>query len=449
MSVSQPLCFIVMPHGKKKDATGRSVDFDAVYERLVLPAIRAAGLEPVRADDPRSGGIVQPHTYQRLRSCEFLVADLTTASAAVYYELGVRHALCPGRTVLILAAKSAQIPLDPDQLQGIRYRVSARGLPEHEAKYRSLLTERLISAAGSEPDSPYFRLVPDPGSCADSTGALLENLGQVSDFRQRLAKARVLGGDAVREVEAQLGELQQVESGLVIDLFLSYRAVGWWNEMVALAGRMAPELASSVLVQEQLGLALSRSGKLADAEAVLRDLIYRRGASSESYGLLGRVMKDSWENAHNAGEKQLAKELLDRAIDAYLKGFECDWRDAYPGVNAVTLMELKQPPDPRRREIIPVVFYAVDQRIRSGAADYWDYSTLLELAVLAPDEARGIDALGRTLAFVRASWEPKITARNLRLIREARQRREAEVPPWTERAEAELQLAVMRGTARP
>jgi hypothetical protein len=33
--------------------------------------------------------------------------------------------------------------------------------------------------------------------------------------------------------------------------------------------------------------------------------------------------------------------LLDRAIDAYRRGVEVDWRDAYPGINALTLMECR------------------------------------------------------------------------------------------------------------
>ncbi|GFO59999.1 hypothetical protein GMST_23240 [Geomonas silvestris] len=448
--MDQPLCLIVMPFGRRKDATGRSVDFDAVYERLVVPAVRAAGLEPVRAEDARSGGVLQGHSYQRIMHCDYLVADLTTANASVYYQVGVRHAVRPHATVLILAAKSAQIPFDPDRLQGVRYRVSAQGLPEHEARYRALLTERLVASRQGPPDSPLFQTVPDHPALAGTPPAdLRDNLQRSVELRQRLAQARCQGGEAVREVERQLGDLARCESGVVMELFLSYRAVNWWNEMIDLSKRMPPDLAATVLVQEQLGLALSRSGRGEEAENVLRDLIYRRGACSETYGILGRVLKDRWEAALNDGEKKGTKDLLDRAIDAYLKGFEADWRDAYPGVNAVTLMELKEPPDPRRREILPVVFYAVEQRIRSGAADYWDYSTLLELAVLGRDEAKGIDALGRTLAWVRAAWEPKTTARNLRLIREARQRREAEIPPWSERAEAELLKAAERGTARP
>ena len=74
---------------------------------------------------------------------------------------------------------------------------------------------------------------------------------------------------------------------------------------------------------------------------------------AETYGILGRVYKDRWDAARTAGEKIQARGLLEQAIDAYVRGFEADWRDAYPGINAVTLMELKEPPDPRREQLIP------------------------------------------------------------------------------------------------
>jgi hypothetical protein len=200
---------------------------------------------------------------------------------------------------------------------------------------------------------------------------------------------------------------------------------------------MAPPLAATVMVQEQLALALNRDGQSEQAEQVLKDLLHRRGPSSETYGILGRVYKDRWERASKAGDKFRAKGMLDKAIGAYLKGFEADWRDAYPGVNAVTLMELKDQPDPRREKLIPVVAYAVEQRIATGKPDYWDHATLLELAVLAKDEDKAMAALSDSLAAVRESWEPETTARNLRLIREARERRD-EVLVWTNTVENEL-----------
>src|SRR6516162_8319925 len=42
--------------------------------------------------------------------------------------------------------------------------------------------------------------------------------------------------------------------------------------------------------------------------------------------LLGRVYKDRWDAADAAGKKA----VLEKAIDAYRRGFEADWRDCYP-----------------------------------------------------------------------------------------------------------------------
>ena len=111
-----------------------------------------------------------------------------------------------------------------------------------------------------------------------------------------------------------------------------------------------------------------------------------------------------------------------------------DWRDAYPGVNAVTLMTLRNPPDARRDQICPVVSYAVERRIATAKPDYWDHATRLELAVLAKDEERAMVALGDALTSVREKWEPETTARNLRLIREAREQRGG-IEPWMKRVE--------------
>jgi hypothetical protein len=200
---------------------------------------------------------------------------------------------------------------------------------------------------------------------------------------------------------------------------------------------MSPPLAKTPLVREQLGFALNRLGRGAEAERVLLDLIKERGPSSETNGILGRVYKDQWQEAMAAGKAFLATGLLDKAIGAYLKGFEADWRDAYPGINVITLMELRDPPDPRGKTITPVVTYANERRLASGQADYWDHATRLELAVLAKDEAGAWTALGETLAAVREPWEAGTTANNLKLIRNVRERRQ-DVVPWAAAIENEL-----------
>src|SRR5438067_349813 len=100
-----PLCFVLMPFGKKPTASGAIVDFDAVYGELIAPAIQKAAMEPIRADEEITGGIIHKPMFERLILCDFAVADLTTANATVFYELGVRHAIRPWTwsTVLLFA----------------------------------------------------------------------------------------------------------------------------------------------------------------------------------------------------------------------------------------------------------------------------------------------------------------------------------------------------------
>jgi hypothetical protein len=304
------------------------------------------------------------------------------------------------------------------------------------------LVARLRAARDPQPDSPIFQLIESirpPEIDHTKTDVFRDRVRYSARVKAELTAARRQGRDALSRIAERLGPITDCEAGVVIDLFLSYRAVEAWEDMIALVDRMSAPLSATVIVQEQLALALNRAGAGERAEEILLSLIDRRGPSSETYGILGRVYKDRWEAALRRGENQhLVRGFLTRAIAAYLRGFETDWRDAYPGINAITLMEIADPPDDRRTQILPVVTYSVERKIAVGSPDYWDYATRLELAVLAIDEARSVEALADTLSAVREPWEPKTTARNLRLIREAREARGTPVP-WATRLEEALE----------
>jgi len=434
-----PLCFILMPFGQKPDSTGRLIDFDAVYKQIIAPAVKAAGLAPLRADEEQAGGIIHKPMFERLILCKFAVADLTTANANVFYELGVRHAVKPYTTVLVYCKDSGQLPFDVAPLRALPYALGPDGKPCETKEDRKTLADQLIHAQkASDKDSPVYQLLEDyPDIDHTKTDAFRERVQYSTKIKKKLAKARKDGLDPIKAIEKELGDLQSVDSGPVIDLFLSYRAVKAWPDMIRLAGAMPAHLAGTVMVREQLAFALNRNGQSDEAEKILLHLIENRGPSSETYGLLGRVYKDRWEKSRKAEEAFQAKAYLKKSVDSYLKGFESDFRDAYPGVNAVTLMELSDPPDERRHDLVPVVRYAVQRKMASKNPDYWDHATLLELAVLAGDEAKAMDALGDCLLTVREVWEPETTLRNLGLIREARNTSQND-KPWLDIIEKEL-----------
>src|SRR5919198_397538 len=84
--MTRPLCFVLMPFGQKPSPSGKLIDFDAVYQELIAPAIAEAGLEPLRADEEMAGGVIHKPMFERLILCEYAVADLTTANADVFRD---------------------------------------------------------------------------------------------------------------------------------------------------------------------------------------------------------------------------------------------------------------------------------------------------------------------------------------------------------------------------
>jgi len=428
-----------MPFGRKPATGGGFIDFDAVYSELIAPAIETAGLDPLRADEEKTGGIIHKPMFERLILCEYAVADLTTANANVFYELGLRHAVRRASTVLLFARDVGQLPFDVAPLRSMSYDLEKDGAPGNLEQNREALVGLLQAARQASTDSPVFQLIEEfPDIQRLKTDVFRDRVEYSEAVKKRLSAARRQNdAAAVAQVARDLGPVADLEAGVVIDLFLSYRAVKAWDRMIDLVARMAPPLAVTVMVQEQLALALNRAGRGEEAEQVLNELIARSGPSSETYGILGRVYKDRWEAALNSGDDILAAGILRKAIDAYLKGFEADWRDAYPGINAVTLMEIAEPPEPRRRELIPVVAYAVERRMAKGRPDYWDYATRLELRILAEDPQGAAQALADVLAAIREPWEPETTARNLSLIRHARERRGSETA-WVRQIEQSL-----------
>ncbi|HKG87304.1 MAG TPA: TRAFs-binding domain-containing protein, partial [Nitrososphaeraceae archaeon] len=62
----------------------------------------------------------------------------------------------------------------------------------------------------------------------------------------------------------------------------------------------------------------------------------------------------------------------------------------------------------------------------------------LELAVLAKDKESATRSTSSALALLREPWEAETTIRNLRLIHEARERRQ-DVVEWTKQIEEALE----------
>lgn len=167
---------------------------------------------------------------------------------------------------------------------------------------------------------------------------------------------------------------------------ISYRNIEAFPEMKNFIEALPRYVFETVMVQEQYAFVLNRNGGKAKpidtvmidkAETVLKGLEDAGKASSETYGIWGRLYKDKFDRAYEK-DKREAKVHLQNALAIYQKGFESDPRDAYPGVNFVTCLELLGQKDQALR-LVPAVEYAVMAKIkRKKEPDYWDKATLLE-----------------------------------------------------------------------
>jgi tetratricopeptide (TPR) repeat protein len=227
------------------------------------------------------------------------------------------------------------------------------------------------------------------------------------------------------------------DSALLLNLFQAYGNLGDWKAMVDLFHVLPQEMQKLSRVRQQVGLALNRMGHHDEAVAILSDLLKEQGADSETFGLLGRVYKDLWFESKN-------NRALDQAIEYYMKGFDANRKDAYPGINAVTLLDIRGDVSSQqtKERLLPFVMAAVQDQIKySRRPNYWDHATLLELAVLAGDESQARTCMAAARSSSAESWQTETTANNLDLIRDARTQR-GEHQPWLDQIVLELHTSV-------
>jgi MAP3K TRAFs-binding domain len=438
---TDPICAVLMPFSRRPLGPGQVIEFDQVYEQVIAPAVRDSGLIPMRAEQ-RLGTIASQQTFERLLFADYLIADVSDEDTDVAYQLGVRQALRPRGTVLI-SVDFARRPFFAAASPVITYRVDGRGTPANAYEPVNRLKARLLDARDNpSDDSPLVGLMsalpryqPDPAKIAAFHAAA----GELSRTDARLDQASKTGEAAVLALAADPALLAAADrdSDLMVALFLALRGVAAFKQMIDLYGRMSAPLRRAPLVREQLAFALHRTGRFDEATRTIEGVISDE-PTSRTYALLGRIYKDRWDEAAAAKSPQ-TPELLRRAIEAYGNGYQLDWRDAYPGINALTLMEMEDKIDPHQSELLPVVHYAALQHTRSRG-DYWDYATLLELNVLSRDEAEAQAHLPEATARASQKWQLETTARNIKLIADQRRARSERVD-WIDEIVAALTSA--------
>src|SRR5262245_48355995 len=121
--MANKICFVVMGFGKKTDYSKkpRTLDLDRTYEAIIVPAVKDAGLEPIRADKVKHSGVIDQPMYELLLQADLVIADISTANPNALYELGVRHALRP-RSTIIMKEIDGKFLFDLNHLATLQYK---------------------------------------------------------------------------------------------------------------------------------------------------------------------------------------------------------------------------------------------------------------------------------------------------------------------------------------
>ena len=89
MADGRGTCFVTMGFGKKTDFEGgRTLDLDKSYRSMIKPAVEAAGLQCIRADEILHSGLIDVPMFEQLLEAEIVVADLSTSNKNALYGSG-------------------------------------------------------------------------------------------------------------------------------------------------------------------------------------------------------------------------------------------------------------------------------------------------------------------------------------------------------------------------
>lgn len=358
----KPHAFVAMPFGTKSGPDGQPVDFNRVYEELIRPAVEAAGLQVVRADEEMRGGDIRPDMFQELLVADLVLADLTLDNPNVWYELGVRHALRARGVVLVCGGRTTAVfDLYTDRKE--HYGIKDGGpdpatLKDDKRRLAQMVRATMQSWQGRKL-SPVYQLLPnlqEPDWKSLRVGNVLEFWERHDAWAGRIEVARrsrrigdllVLAGEApvatfradawikagkeLRKAQRFDFALEQLQRGLEID------------------PRNLDCLREQGICLQRLALAGGPGHSLDRAREHYRQILRQYPRDPETWALLGRVDKDAWiaswrqdgstparKRADATGEEV----LLRAAIDSYAAGHRLNPAHYYSGINALTLMHL-------------------------------------------------------------------------------------------------------------
>lgn len=431
-----PHAFVVMPFGIKKGFDGTTINFNAIYQDLIKPALRQAGFEPFRADEETTTGDILTDMFQELLLADLVIADLSIDNANVYYELGIRHAFRK-RGIVHIQSGRAYMPFDIFNVRTIPYHTTEEGLPDPEFLDKDIQAIARVTrdtwATGVDAiHSPVFNLLTglvEPDQSTLRTPLATGFWREYNEWKQRVTISRR---------QKRIGDILLLTEE-ISNPMIKEEAVGTAGKALAEMGRNELALeqyrkglevnGENLNFRRQEAFHLNRLGRIDEAIVKLEALLDDHPGDTEAIAYLGRIYKETWYYSWSwvQDPKKRLKTAFEsyhwliRAFDTYVRGYRADLNEYYPGVNAVTLGTIlvhladefddAEDPDPDItviRDVLPelrgALEFALETFAENESVDYWTLVSLAELRVLtAPKPMMVTRAYRKALIAARRS----------------------------------------------
>jgi len=323
-------CFVIMGFGEKTDfqsSPQRVLNLNRTYANIIKPAVTEAGHACIRADEIIHSTVIDKPMYDNLLEADLVIADLSTSNANAIYELGIRHALRPQRTI-VMAENNFSFPFDLNHLSIVKYEHLGKDIGFDEVmRVRGILREKIAVLMGSpEVDSPVFLFIPTlkPASLpAAGTAAMLE-----------AAAPQPAPSSQPTDSTSFAGLLEKFRAAK-----RAANKAADWAKPLELLGRLKTMQPDDPYILQQLALATYKNERpdkkvsLMQAKIILGDLAPQTSSDAETVGLWGAIHKRLWEELKNNDD-------LDEAVRAYARGYYIK-TDYYNGINYAFMLNVR------------------------------------------------------------------------------------------------------------
>jgi len=339
--------FVIRPFEKKKDSSGKELDFERVHRELIGPALEAAAsFQGSTTGEIVEAGNIREDMFSLILEADLVVCDITIHNANVFYELGIRHALRKNRTLLIRGEPTSdKTPFDLLTDRYLRYQID-----DPAASRDDLVAAIQATIYGDRrTDSPVFEMLPTLPEADPATVQAVP-----LDFREEVERARSSNAKGWLRLLAQEVRTQRFQwPGLQIVADAQWATKDYEGARESLeairAARGDSPAANLALanVYERLHRLLRKAELLRESdqaiERVLASPEVKPRDRVEALALKGRNSKTRWRRSfeeHDTLDGRRATAMnaaLRESYEAYRAAFNQDLNHFYSGIAALQM----------------------------------------------------------------------------------------------------------------